>query len=199
MRPTAGRLILLAASVLVALTLVALIATAPKNPIALIRVVDASGMPVAGAIVRPEGLRTKPGPYVSGWYGWGTALQNGVPIRPVTTDKEGYARVPYPKYVFERIETGTVCLSVDHPDFVPDRPERIVATAPPAGAPWRLRLDYLRDLILHKALFARPEPVVLQKGAVLKIAVRPEAAIPTNARLFAQVSGLASEETNFWI
>src|SRR6266446_2403201 len=146
--------------------------TAPKHPVALIRVVDASGKPLAGAVVLPEGLRTKAGPYVSGWYGWRSDA-NGVTNPPVTTDKDGYARVPYPKYVFERIETGTLCLSVNHPDFVPDRPERIVATAPPAGAPWRVRVDYLRKLILHRALLARPEPIVLQKGAVLKFSVQP--------------------------
>src|SRR5438034_4573000 len=104
--------------------------------------VHASGKPLTGAIILPEGLRTKPGPYVSGWYTW-LANVNGVPNPPVATGKDGCALVPYPKFVFERIETGTLCLSVNHPDFVPDRPERVVATAPPAGAPWRVRLDDL--------------------------------------------------------
>ncbi|MEK7675307.1 MAG: hypothetical protein AAB676_05670 [Verrucomicrobiota bacterium] len=198
MQPITRRLTFLAASLLFALLLVVLIATAPKHPVALIRVVDASGRPLVGAIVLPEGLRTKPGPYASGWYGWRTG-QNGVPNPPVTTDKDGYARVPYPKYVFERIETGTLCLSVNHPDFVPDRPERIVATAPPAGAPWRVRLEDLWNRIRHKAFLARPQPVVLQKGAILIVSVRPDPAISRNARLFAQVSGLASDDTNFWI
>ncbi len=197
MKPITWRLICLAASVFVVLLLVALIATAPKHPVALIRVVDASGMPLVGAVVLPEGLRTKPGPYVSGWYGWRTAA-NGVPNPPVTTDKDGYARVPYPKYVFERIETGTLCLSVNHPDFVPDRPERVVATAPPAGAPWRVRVEDLWNRIRHKALLARPDPVVLRKGAILTITVRPDAAISGNARLFAQVSA-GTYEDSFWI
>jgi hypothetical protein len=93
------------------------------------------GHSVAEAVILPEGLRTKPGPYVSGWYGWRTETNGGVANPPLTTDREGYARVPYPKYVFERIETGTLCLAVTHPDFVADRPERVVATAPPAVAP----------------------------------------------------------------
>src|SRR4030095_13689095 len=172
--------------------------TAPKHPVALIRVVDAAGKPVAGAKVKPEGLRTKPGPYVSGWYGWRSDV-NGVTNPPVTTDKDGYARVPYPTYVFERIETGTLCLSVNHPDFVPDPPERVVATAPPAGAPWRVRLDDLWSRIQHKTLIARPDPIVLSNGVILKILVHPDAAISTNARLFALVSGNTSADTNFWI
>jgi hypothetical protein len=113
----------------------------PGHPVALLRVVDGAGKPIGGAIIRPEGLRTKPGPYVSGWYGWG-ARESGVSNAAVKTDVEGFARVPYPKYVFERIETGTICLAVDHPDYVPDRPERVVTFAPPARAPWRVWADY---------------------------------------------------------
>jgi len=198
MKPSTWRWILLAAAAFVVLVLLVSVATAPKHPAALIRIVDASTNPIAGAVIHPEGLRTKPGPYVSGWYGWRADL-NGVPNPPVTTDIDGYARVPYPKYVFERIETGTLCLSVNHRDFVPDRPERMVAMAPPAGAPWRVRLDDLWSRIRHKILIARPDPIVLQRGAILKISVRPDAVISANARLFAQVSGLASEDTNYWI
>lgn len=198
MRSGAWRLAILAAPVCVVLLLGFLIMTAPKHPVAMLRVLDAGGQPVAGAIIRPEGLRTKPGPYVSGWYGWRTGL-NSVPNNPVRTDQNGYASVPYPKYVFERIETGTLCLSVNHPDFVPERPERIVATAPPAGAPWRVRLEDLWNRMLHKALMARPDPILLQKGAVLKVSRRTETAASGDARLFVQVSGLESEDTNFWI
>jgi hypothetical protein len=198
MKPMSSRLKILTISVLVVLLLLVLIATAPKNPVALIRVVDAAGQPVVGAVIVPEGLRTKPGPYVSGWYSWRTD-KSGVPNPPVTTDKEGSAHVPYPKYVFERIETGTLCLEVDHPDFVPDRPERIVATAPPAGAPWRVRVDDLWNRIRHKALFVRPDPVVLQKGATVKISVQTDAAGTKDARLFCQASGVALEDPNFWI
>lgn len=197
MKPLTLRLTCLAAVVFVALVLVALIATAPKNPVALIRVVDASGKPIAGAIILPEGLRTKAGPYRSGWYGWKTDT-HGVTNSPVVADRDGYARIPYPKFVFERIETGTLCLAVNHPDFVPDRPESIVATAPPAGAPWRVRLQDLWDRIRHKALLARPDPIVLQKGAVLKITVPVDAGSFRGSRLFAQVSGKTSEDTNFW-
>lgn len=198
MKPIRWRLILLTASFLTVLVLGALLATAPKNPVALIRVVDSAGKPISGAIILPEGLRTKPGPYSSGWYSW-MADRNGVPNPAVTTDKNGFARIPYPKFVFERIETGTLCLSVNHSDFVPERPETVVATALPAGAPWRVRVQDLWDRIRHKALLVRPPPLVLQKGAILKISVPSRAAASPDAGLFAQVSGVASEDTNFWI
>jgi len=190
-------LLVLCPLVVLIMVFVLLIATAPKHKVAVIRVVDASGKPLAGSVVRPEGLRTKPGPYVSGWYSW-MPESNGVPNPPVTTDKDGYARVPYPKYVFERIETGTLCLSVDHPEFVPCRPERIVATGVPAGAPWLVLINDLWDRIRHNALIAKPDPIVLQKGATLKLTVKDETVATGNSRLFAQVSGVTVGDTNFW-
>src|SRR5688572_22203919 len=193
---TLARHLLLVVVALLVLLLVALLVTAPVHPVAFIRVVDEAGKPIAGAIVRPEGLRTKPGPYVSGWYGWRTAKNGGVANPPVTTDKEGYARVPYPKNVFERIETGTLCLAVDHPEFVADRPERIVATAPPVGAPWRIYFDHVKNRVLRKALIARPDPVVLKKGATLVLHVDDTGTI---GRLKGQVSGGTSADTNYWI
>jgi hypothetical protein len=170
---------------------------APGHPVALLRVVDSAGKPITGAVIRPEGLRTKPGPYVSGWYGWRTG-KDGVPNPPVTTDAEGNVRVPYPKYVFERIETGTLCLSVEHPDYVPARPERMVAVAPPGGSPWRVWFDYVWGRVQHKALVARADPIVLKKGATLIISTKPGASVP-GAVLYAQISGRTSAGTNFWL
>lgn len=173
-----------------------LFATAPRHPMAVIRVVNAAGKPIAGAVIQPEGLRTKPGPYVSGWYGW--PAENGVSNPPVTTDADGYACVPYPKFVFEHLETGTLCLSVSHPDFVPDRPERVVASAPPAGAPWKVRLLDLCDRVRHKTLITHPDPVVLQPGAALEISIAPDPALPADLKLFAQVSGEPYNAKEFW-
>ena len=198
MKASTARWIFLAAVLFVALLMAALIATAPKNPVALIRVVDVSGQPVAGAIILPEGLRTKAGPYVSGWYGWRTGA-NGVTNAPVTTDRDGYAQIPYPKFVFERIEAGTLCLAVSHPEFVSDRPERIVATPSRREPRGGCDSKTCRERIRHKALLTRPDPVVLQKGATLKISVRPDAAISGNAQLFAQVSGEPYNDKSFWI
>lgn len=177
--------------------LIWLTVSTPKNPVALLQVVDAAGKPVAGAVIVPEGLRTKPGPYSSGWYGWATG-ENTAPNKPVITDKAGYARVQYPKFVFEHIETGVIIFSVNHPDFVPDRPERVVSTAPPKGAPWKVWRDYVWDRIQHRVNVVRPDKVVLLKGASLKLSVKPGSAAPKDAKLFAQISAGEGEDTNFW-
>src|SRR5690349_3109041 len=157
-------ILLLALLVLIALVLVALF-PGSHNPVALLRVVDAKGKPIAGAIIRPQGLRPKPGAYSGGWYGWVTSRM-GVPNDPVTTGADGHARLQYPRFVFERIETGTICLSVEHPDFVPERPERMVNFAPPSRAPWRVWLDYAWGRIRHKVLVVRPDPIVLNQGGI---------------------------------
>jgi hypothetical protein len=192
------RLVLLGAGFCFTIALVILVVTAPPHPVALLRVVDARGKPIVGATIVPEGLRTKDGPYRSGWYGWRTE-SNTVTNAPVITDEDGWAQVPYPKFVFERIETGVLCLTVDHPDFVPDRPERTVAAALPAGAPLKSRVKDLWDRVRRKALISRPDPIVLQQGSALKISTAPNDDRPADARLFAQVSGVDGNDSNFWL
>ena len=174
-----------------------LVLTGPPNPIALLRVLDKAGHPIAGAVIYPEGLRTKPGPYAGNWYNWVTDKK--VPNPAVTTDSQGYARVPYPKYVFERIETGVLTISVEHPQFVPERPECRVAFTPPAGAPWRIWLTYIIDRFRAKALTTSTDPVVLQEGAVLRVSLAPGSGPPHGYPLTAQVSGLFMGPTNFWL
>ena len=186
----------LAAILAAAGVLAVLIATAPQHPVAVIRVVDRAGQPIAGATVMPEGLRTKPGAYTGGWYSW-RADVHGVTNAPVVTDAAGRARLPYPKYVFERIETGTLCLSVSHPDYVSSRPERTVDIGPPAGAPWQARWDDLVARLRHRVFVFHPDPIVLSNGATLRLATVP-VALPAAAQLFAQVSGEPYGETNFW-
>src|SRR5262245_10934815 len=84
--------------------------TRPRHPVALIRVVDAAGKPIQGALVRPDGMRTKPGPYASGHYGW-QGSPKSPPAAEVKTDANGEAWVAYPRFVFERIETGQISFS----------------------------------------------------------------------------------------
>ena len=185
--------------IVVVLLLAALFVSAPKYCVALIRVVDAAGQPIAGASIEPDGLRTKPGPYESGHYGWRRDV-HGVPNDRVIRDTDGYAPVPYPKYVLERLETGQISFRVGHPEYVADRPFRVVATTPPSGTPWRVWRDFIWDRLRHnKTLTCRPDPVVLQKGAILKISVRPEAATLKDSSLFAQVPKGWSLLSNFWI
>ena len=197
MKNNRGFILSVAAILLFALLITALIITSPKHPTALFRVVDAAGQPVAGAVVTPEGLRTKSGPFQADWYGW-SKESKAVPNTPVTTDHDGYAKIPYPIYVFEHIETGTLCLSVDHPDFVPERPERVVSTAPPVGAPWKVRLQDLMNRLQHKTLLARPDPIMLKKGAILKVTALPNPSTPKDARLFIQVSSWWKDHEAYW-
>ena len=137
--------------------LLAVVLSGPKYPVAIVRVVDASGAPVAGAVVSPAGLRTKAGPFAADWYSWGLAnLHEGPKVVPVTTDANGLARIPYPKHVFERIETGTIILTVSHPDFVTQRPERVVSTAPAYGAPLRDWVNYFVRHVKHLGGADRP-------------------------------------------
>jgi hypothetical protein len=196
MKTRVKRLILLLGLLgVIALALVAIF-PGSHNPVALLRVVDAKGKPIAGAVIRPEGLRTKPSPYSGGWYGWQVGRM-GVPNDPVTTGADGQARLQYPKYVFERIETGTITLSVDHPDYVPERPERMVNFAPPSRAPWRVWLDYVWGRVRHKAVVVRPDPIVLKQGGILRLKVRsgPFGEGP----LYAQVGGVYDADDRFWL
>ncbi len=171
--------------------------SAPKNPAAVVRVMDSAGKPILGAVLTPRGLRTKPGPYQSGWYGWGGDTNRPAPT-PVKTDARGEARIEYPKYVFEKIETGVIIFSVSHPDYVPDEPERVVTTKPPAGTPWKVWFDYVKDRLQHKHLVTQVDPVVLKHGAILEVAARADSDALKGAKMFVQVSGDIGEDENFW-
>ncbi len=191
-------MLLVSAVTAVVLLFVWAILTVPPHPVALLRVVDAAGKPIAGAVIVPDGLRPKAGA-ADGHYSWRSA-ELGVTNSPVVTDADGCTHVPYPKYVTERIETGEISFTVNHPDYVSDRPFRKVATTPPAGAPWKIWWANLRDRLRRRTLIARPEPVVLQQGAVLLISASRDAGEPPlDSPLFAQVSGEWPADTNYWV
>jgi hypothetical protein len=79
-----------------------------------IRVTDAEGKPVAGATVVPWALRCSQGHGLWCVEGFGESLPP-----TITTDVEGNATVPYPRFAVakERIRTTQVTLSIDCPDF----------------------------------------------------------------------------------
>lgn len=169
----------------------------PPTPTAILRVVDAAGQPIRGATIKREGVRTKPGAYRSGWYGWATELYPTNP--PVVTDVNGEATIEYPKYVFEKVETGVVCLEVEHPDFVSQRPERDVDKSLPENATVRDRIsDMVGRFAKKQPLIAKPDPIVLQKGGILKITVPPEFRVGPDAPLLGQVSKW-NYDTSFWV
>jgi hypothetical protein len=127
----------------------------PPVPVAFIRVLNESGQPVSGATIAPDGLRPKKG---GGHYGWSSNYErSGVKAELVTTDAEGYARVKYPFYVVERLETEQISFAVDHPDFCAARPFRVVASSPPANALLNEKVKYLALRLVRK-VSARPDP-----------------------------------------
>src|ERR1051326_5771120 len=108
------------------------------QPKAAVAVVDAAGKPVAGAVIKGEGLGTKPGPTAYGWKsptGWGAHLDEPR-VKLVATDRAGAAHLPYPRHLSKGVQTGSIKLLVDHPDFVPNHSERIVAMTCPRVLTW---------------------------------------------------------------
>lgn len=176
---------------------VAMVIFAPKDPVALIQVVDSAGRPVAGVRVKPEGLRIKPGPYSGGWYTW-DEKRLGVSVQAQISDTAGFVRIPYPKYVVEELETGVLCLHSSHPEFVPARPERTVDTALPAGAPLAQRLQQIWDRIRSRSILVKAPPIVMERGSILEVTALLDDTIPTNAVVFAQISSELYAVENFW-
>lgn len=105
-----------------------------------IKVVDEESNPIAGAMITPDGLRTKVDP--SGHYGWKKELHGE--LRIVTTDSQGLAEVAYPKYVTEKLLTGAISFRCSHPEFCTIRPT-----------------NYPVD--------GSASPIILQKGAILRV------------------------------
>ena len=104
-----------------------------------VKVVDESDNPVEGVKITPYALRSKMNP--GSHYGW-QGLNCGDPVT-ITTNSFGAAEITYPKYIMEKLETGTVSLKIDHPDFV------------------YKKTDYTLD--------GYNEPIVLEKGASFKV------------------------------
>ena len=79
-----------------------------------VRVVAADGQPVAGAVVNPWALRCSQGHGMWQLKGLGRSEPP-----TLTTDGEGRATVPFPKFAEpdERVLTTQVTLSIDHPEF----------------------------------------------------------------------------------
>ena len=182
--------VLLAALVLVGFSLLK-----PPVPVAFIRVIDESGRPVSGATIVPDGLRPKKG---GGHYMWsGIYNRSGVKAEPATTDADGYARVRYPFYVIERLETEQISFVVDHPEYCPDRPFRVVASSPPANAPLQEKVKYLAMRLARK-VSARPDPVVLKRGGIVKLTGYVGAKENVVTNLNAEISNMWPARTNFW-
>lgn len=87
-----------------------------------VKVVDPDGFPVEGATVYSTGVRSKENPGAHYLMDWLMKLR-------VQTDKEGIAKMPYPKMVGKET-TGTITWSVEHPDFISYRADHSVGDDP---------------------------------------------------------------------
>jgi hypothetical protein len=169
-----------------------IIRSTPPNPVALIRVVDTAGKPIAGATIRPDGLRPK---RINGHWRWDE--NKAVKPSPVVTDAQGIARVPYPRYVFEKAETGEISFYVEHPDFCSDRPFRVVSATPPANAKLKDQAEFLYRLVMRR-IVTKPEPVILKRGGIIKVTGylgAKENLVPT---IHAQLASMALPRNGFW-
>lgn len=82
-----------------------------------LRIVDADGLPVSGAVVTPFGFRTRVD-QASHWI-WLDRFHGPKPSG--TTDADGQISISIPKFVTEELEAGEVSWSVEHEDFVSSR------------------------------------------------------------------------------
>jgi len=100
--------------------------TKPEILTMQVLVVDPDGHPIENATVFPSGLRTK----VESGSHWGWNEQAFGPLPKLQTNAEGLVDLPYPKYLMEKLEVGTVTVSVEHPDFVNFREDLSVDDQP---------------------------------------------------------------------
>ncbi|MFN7137846.1 MAG: hypothetical protein ACK4UN_00750 [Limisphaerales bacterium] len=133
-----------------------------SSPAITIKVQDASGQPVAGAVVKPNGLRSRGGASAFAW----ADIHDPKPT-PVLTDERGEVRVKYPRFVMERVATGTIIFDVDHPDYVWFHGEQVVDHSPPPTAGVLGKLKHVADRLMKPEKF-RVRPIVLDSGAVVK-------------------------------
>ncbi|MEM7476007.1 MAG: hypothetical protein AAF483_13520 [Planctomycetota bacterium] len=78
---------------------------------AALRVLDPDGEPLSGASIEVWGLR----PLKQRASGHG----NHATLRMAKTGKDGIALLPYPRYVFEEMETGALIFTVRHENYAP--------------------------------------------------------------------------------
>jgi beta-lactamase regulating signal transducer with metallopeptidase domain len=83
----------------------------------LVIVQDENGSPIEGAALTPTGLRAGEEALRGTGYGW-VPERHGPAVKAVT-DRDGQARVTYPVAIVpaEKIRTGEISFTVDHPDF----------------------------------------------------------------------------------
>ncbi len=147
--------------VLCALILAGLLLLARGTVPALqVRIVDETGTPVAGAVIRPDGIRGTD----TAHYGWATNF--AVKPLPVTSDSQGGAAIPFPRFIVERVRSVELSFGVDHPDFAHARPFVQVATPLRSTTPFVERFAFLFE---EFRLRGRVETITLKRAGALEL------------------------------
>ncbi len=92
-----------------------------------LQVASSDGSPIAGANVRPVGMRSKEEP--GSCYGWGWRTVPG--IDSGASDATGMATITFPAHCRDELTTGTVIVMVDHDEFCGMQVEVSVDAPPP--------------------------------------------------------------------
>lgn len=130
-----------------------------------VRVVDEGGRPVRGARITPDGIRGTDG----GHYHWGEEM--AVKPAPVVTDEEGWAAIPYPKYIVERVRSIELSFGVKQPDFGSERPFVPVASPLTSTTGLKERLLYLWEDLRR---IGRVETIRLKRAGTVVVRARWE-------------------------
>jgi beta-lactamase regulating signal transducer with metallopeptidase domain len=98
------------------------VATDVPTQVVVVTVIDENGKPVAGATITPDGMRATDPRVRGSHYGWRPVVHG--PVVKAMTNAEGKAEVKYPVAIIpeEKILTGEISFSVEHPEFGPARP-----------------------------------------------------------------------------
>src|SRR5688572_12726577 len=128
-------------------------------------VVNESGAPVEGATIQPDGIRGTDRAH----YSWAESF--AVKPWPLTTDKEGVARIPFPRYIVERVRSIELSFGVDHPDYTPQRPFVQVGAPIRSTTPFLQRLQFIYSDFIESA---KTEQIVLKRGATIELVAKFE-------------------------
>lgn len=188
-----GRVAIVGFGLIVLLIVTVLLVREPATPVALIRLVDGGGKPVAGATVTPDGLRPKND---GSHYGWEESRT--VKPHPVISNGGGVAPLPYPFYLEEKLETGGITFSVDHPNFCPHSADVVVDPSPPLNAKFKSKVKYWWQRLVTGQITVQVKPIVLQRGGVLELRAVLTSADPAITNIAPQLNRSSGTHRDFW-
>jgi hypothetical protein len=140
-----------------------LLFSASRVPTLRVVVVNESGAAIQGAKIQPDGIRGTDRAH----YSWADTFT--VKPLPVTTDASGVARIPFPRYIVERVRSIELSFGVDHPDYSPERPFVQVRAPIRSTTAFAQRLQFIYQDFIQSA---KTEEIVLKRGATIELMAR---------------------------